>query len=214
MSGFQFSLHRTTPIATAVEPVLHSSADLVGRIAGVSPPTNKGEEVAAEEHLHDTDASSAEGPPEGLSERVDVVDAEAGVRAAGEASCEGGFVRVLTFPCSFGYSNTPKLSCRGFQTPFPLRELCQRITSPPKTSELSELRFLEVVLVNPRRFDSRRQHGRQRGRASLRGTGESCIQRGEQKMPPSREGPTAPAGISSLCCLSITSHDERYWCQV
>ncbi len=112
-----FSPRRTTPIATAVglycigEIDPHSSPDLVGRIAGVSPPPHEREKVAAEEHLHDPDASVAEGPPEGLSERVDVVDAEAGIRAACEASC-GGFVPCQLFRCSvfgdvfFGSSNS------------------------------------------------------------------------------------------------------------
>jgi len=84
-----------------------SSADLVGWIAGVSPPPHEGEKIAAEEHLDDADAPVAEGPTESLSEGVDVVDAEPGVRAASKASC-GGFVRV--FMCGF-FGSASEASC-------------------------------------------------------------------------------------------------------
>lgn len=73
---------------------------LVRGVAGVSPPTDQGQQVTAEQHLHDANASVAENPAERLSERVHVVDAEPVIRAAGKASCFY-FVEVFGFRCLF-----------------------------------------------------------------------------------------------------------------
>lgn len=60
--------------------------DLVERVLGSGRATDEGQDVAAEEHLHDPDAALLEFPPEDLPEGIAVVDTEAGVGASGEAA--------------------------------------------------------------------------------------------------------------------------------
>ena len=59
---------------------------LGGRVARVLTAAHECKDIAAEEHLDDADAARAEVTPEGLLERVAVVDAEPGVGAAREAA--------------------------------------------------------------------------------------------------------------------------------
>lgn len=63
--------------------------DLVRRVARVAAAADEREDVAAEEHLDEADSAVAEVAPEGLLERLAVVDAEALVRADSKADCEG-----------------------------------------------------------------------------------------------------------------------------
>ena len=60
--------------------------DLVWRVARVAPAADQGEDVAAEEHLNDTDAAVGKVAAVGLLEGVAVEDAEPRVRPAGEAA--------------------------------------------------------------------------------------------------------------------------------
>lgn len=74
--------------ADAAGLVVVPDHDLVDGVLGVGAAADKGEDVAAEEHLDEADptAGGAEIAPEDLAERVAVVDAEAGVGANGEAA--------------------------------------------------------------------------------------------------------------------------------
>lgn len=78
-------LHYTSTYASFVPPVPPSH--LVRGVARVSTPAHQGQQVTAEQHLHDANASVAENPSERLSERVHVVDAEPVVGAASKTSC-------------------------------------------------------------------------------------------------------------------------------
>eukprot|EP00968_Pinguiococcus_pyrenoidosus_P005331 scaffold340_cov256-Pinguiococcus_pyrenoidosus.AAC.55 len=82
----RFDFGAKAQLSDAAVLVVIPDHHFVGWIARIGATPDQRKEVTAEQHLHDPDTAAVKHSLEGLFERVHIVDAEAGLRAAGEAA--------------------------------------------------------------------------------------------------------------------------------